>query len=298
MRRPTPEIERVWTVRDLIAWGQDYFRAKDVDSPRLTIDLLLCAVLGIKRLDLYMQHDRPLTRDELTQLRAYVTRRSQREPLQYILGQADFFGLQFDVSPAVLIPRPETEILVDRCIRWIRASDGRAMRGLDIGTGSGCIAVTIAHHCAETTWTCVDQSHNALDIAQRNALRNGVAERCTMQVLDILDTAPMGQFDVITMNPPYIAPTEVDSLDEEVRLHEPRIALTDESDGTTFYRRFAELAPEILAANGRAFLEVGYGQSTIVTQILRDTGLECRVIDDLAGIPRVVEVFHTHITSA
>ena len=297
MRRPTPEIERVWTVRDLISWGQEYFGTKGVDSPRLTIDLLLCAVLGVSRLDLYMQHDRPLTRDELKQLRGYVTRRSQREPLQYILGQADFFGLQFEVTPAVLIPRPETEILVDRCIRWVRTTGKHNARGLDVGTGSGCIPLSIAHHCVDTQWLCIDRSHDALDVAKRNATRYGLDTRCTMQLMDILDTAPMGQYDVITMNPPYIAPSEVATLDEEVREHEPRIALTDEADGTTFYRRFAELAPAILADDGRAFLEIGYGQSDVVTTIFRDKGLDCNVMNDLADIPRIIEVFHRQITS-
>ncbi len=298
MRRPTPELERVWTVRDLITWGQDYFGTKGVDSPRLTIDLLLCSVLGISRLDLYMQHDRPLTRDELAQLREYVTRRSQREPLQYILGRGDFYGLQFEVNPAVLIPRPETEILVDRCIRWIKATHTPLTRALDIGTGSGCIALAVAHHCPEPSWTCIDRSHEALDVARRNAQQLGLGERCTMQVLDILETVPPGSFDVITMNPPYIAPEEIQTLDDEVRLHEPSIALTDNADGLTFYRRFIEIAPACLGPNGRAFIELGYGQADAVSALMRKGGLETIVVDDLAGIPRVLEVFHNHITTA
>ncbi len=298
MRRPTPELERVWTVRDLITWGQEYFSTKGVDSPRLTIDLLLCSVLGISRLALYMQHDRPLTRDELTQLRGYVTRRSQREPLQYILGRGDFYGLQFEVNPAVLIPRPETEILADRCIRWITLTHAPLVRALDIGTGSGCIALTVAHHCPETSWTCVDRNRDALEVAHRNAQRLALNDRCTMQVLDILETLPPGMFDVITMNPPYISPEEVQTLDDEVRLHEPETALTDNADGLTFYRRFAELAPACLASNGRAFLELGYGQADTITSLMRASRLDTIVVDDLAGIPRVLEVFHNHITTA
>lgn len=297
MRRPTPEIERVWTVRDLISWGQEYFEKKGVDSPRLTIDLLLCAVLEISRLDLYMQHDRPLTKDELTRLRAFVTRRSQREPLQFILGFADFYGLQFQVTPAVLIPRPETEILAERCIRWISSRSDTTLRCVDIGTGSGCIALTVARHCATTSWMCVDKSHDALDVAHRNAVALGVADRCTMQNLDILEALPLGMFDVVTMNPPYIAPAEVETLEQEVRDHEPRMALTDEHDGTTFYRRFADIAHAMLASDGRAFLELGYGQADSVVEIFRDSGLECLVINDLAGIPRVIEAFHKNITS-
>jgi release factor glutamine methyltransferase len=297
MRRPTPEIERVWTIRDLITWGQEYFESKGVDSPRLTIDLLLCAVLGISRLDLYMQHDRPLTKDELKQLRGFVTRRSQREPLQYILGHADFFGLQFAVTPAVLIPRPETEILVDRCIRWITPRGELETRGLDIGTGSGCIPVTIAHHCRTSTWMCVDKSHDALDVAHSNAIRHGVDDRCTMQQMDFLEAIPLGAFDVVTMNPPYIAPEEIDTLDEEVRGHEPRMALTDEHNGETFFIRFAEVAAEILTPDGRAFLEIGFGQAERISTIFTSRGLSCHVIDDLAGIPRVLEVFRGHVTS-
>lgn len=298
MRRPTPELERVWTVRDLIVWGQEYFESKGIDSPRLTIDLLLCAVLGLSRLELYMQHDRPLTRDELKILRSFVTRRSQREPLQYILGHADFFGLQFDVSPAVLIPRPETELIVDRCIRWIRSSGAHSVNALDIGTGSGCIALSVARHCPESTWLCIDRSHDALDVAHTNARHLGVDDRCTMQQLDILTGVPPGVFDVITMNPPYIAPAEVDTLDEEVRVHEPRVALTDEFDGMTFYRRLAEIAPAILAPGGRAFLELCYGQSDDVTRMFVERGYSFRIVDDLAGIPRLLELFTDHVTSA
>lgn len=298
MRRPTPEIERVWTVRDLITWGQEYFETKGVDSPRLTIDLLLCAVLGITRLNLYMQHDRPLTKDELAHLRGYVTRRSQREPLQYILGRADFFGLQFEVSPAVLIPRPETEILVDRCVRWITSRGDMPTTGLDIGTGSGCIPITIAHRCLATTWLCIDKSHDALHVAHRNAVHHGVADRCTMQQLDFLETIPHGVFDIVTMNPPYIASEDVETLDDEVRHHEPRMALTDEKDGESFFVRFAEVASAILAPSGHAFLELGFGQAEQISAVMTRHGLSCTIIDDLAGIPRVLEVFRRDVTSA
>lgn len=146
MRRHAPDVERIWTVLDLVNWGTEYFERKRVDSPRLTIELMLCDVLGVRRLQLYTDHERPLSKEELSVLRSYVRRRAEHEPLQYILGKADFYGLSFAVDPNVLIPRPETEIIVDRAIRLLREVGGQAQRCLDVGTGSGCIPVSVAFH--------------------------------------------------------------------------------------------------------------------------------------------------------
>lgn len=283
-----PDLPAVWTVRDIVQWGREYFASKQIDEARRTIELMVCSVLSIRRLELYTDHERPLSKDELAQLRLMVQRRIKHEPLQYILGTADFFGLTFDVNPAVLIPRPETEILVDRLLRDLRADPG-PKRCLDIGTGSGIIPVTVAVNAPTTQWTCMDISESALTCAHANAVRHGVADRLMLVEGDFLETIPAGgPWDAITMNPPYIDKNDIAGLDPEVRDYEPEQALTDHSDGLTFYRRLAELIPEILAPRGRAFLEIGYGQAEAVSSIFRLAGCAVEIKTDLAGIARTV----------
>lgn len=295
MRHPAPKIERVWTVLDLVKWGSEFFERKEVDSPRLTIELMLCEVLKVRRLQLYTDHERPLTKEELSLLRSFVSRRAEREPLQYILGKADFYGLSFAVNPAVLIPRPETEILVDRAIRFLKELGGSS-RCLDIGTGSGCIPISVATHVQSSSWECVDLKEEALTVATKNAELNGVHESCTFTRLDFLTTVPEGQFDLVTMNPPYIPLTEIHELEPEVRDHEPLTSLTDDLDGLTFYRRFATIGSQILRIGGMALLEIGFDQERDVTGLFVASGFDCTVIEDLAGIPRVIKLINHRVT--
>ena len=288
MPRNIPVIDRVWTILELIRWGTEYFRDRGIDSPRLTIELMICHVLEIQRVQLYTDFERPLTKEELAELRAMVVRRKDHEPLQYILGLADFYGRGFIVTPDVLIPRPETELLVDRVIRRVKGQG--SIRCLDIGTGSGCIPVTAAVHLPDSLWVGVDVSRAALEIAGRNAERHGVADRVELHVCDILKELPAGDFDVITMNPPYLAAAEVSSLEPEVRDHEPHQALTDDADGLTFYRRLATVAPNLLRPEGAMFIEIGHGQAEQVRSIMNAAGHKTELIPDLAMIPRIVIV--------
>ncbi len=290
MRRPAPKVERVWTVLDLVQWGAEYFERKGVDSPRLTIELMLCEVLQVRRLQLYTDHERPLTSNELTSLRAFVHRRAEREPLQYILGMADFYGLTFQVNPSVLIPRPETEILVERAIRHIKEVGGSVVRCLDIGTGSGCIAVSAAVHTPLSLWECIDVSADALAVAHQNAADHSVGERLSYIQMDILEDIPKGPFDLVTMNPPYIPLIEIRELEPEVRDHEPLNALTDDLDGLTFYRRFAEIVEQLVSDKGIALIEIGHGQSTDIREVFSAKGLHSSIIDDLSGVPRVLRI--------
>ncbi len=296
MRRKNPDEEKIWTILEVVQWTTKFFQDHDVDSPRLTIELLLCHVLGVSRIYLYTDHDRPLTTEERSRLREYVRRRAEHEPLQYILGKANFYGLDVAVDPHVLIPRPETELLAERAIRWLK--DHPNALCLDIGTGSGCIPIAACLHERTSRWLGIDMSHEALDVAHRNAVAHSVQDRFEMQVLDILDTMPMGRFQLITMNPPYIPPDEIETLQPEVRLHEPHTALTDNADGLRFYRRFAEIAPDIMAPGGVALLEIGHGQKDDVGQILRDRGLSCSIVDDMAGIPRLAIVENLGVTNS
>lgn len=279
------EQGRLWTVLELIRWGSGFFQNKGIESGRLTMELLLCNVLSSTRIALYADFERPLTSVELDKLRAYVRRIAQHEPLQYVLGEASFYSLTFEVTPDVLIPRPETEFLVETAISVSK----KVHTCLDIGTGSGAIAVSIAVHAPNTQWLCIDKSSHALAVAERNAIRQNVQRQCTFQQMDILTQAPSKMFDLICMNPPYVSAHEVVQLEPVVRDYEPHIALTDDADGLTFYRRLAELSKTVLADHGILLLEIGWGQSAAVKDIFHKIG-EIAIVNDLADIPRVVKV--------
>lgn len=294
MRRTQPAIDRVWTVLDVIDWGKEYFARKDVDSPRLTIELMICHVLGIGRIKLYTDHERPLSPAELAQLRSIIERRVRQEPLQYILGEAPFYGCMLEVTADVLIPRPETELLVERIVRQGKGQNG--LRGIDIGTGSGCIAIAAAVHLPQSTWLAVDVSRAAADVARRNAERNGVADRVNVVVMDILRDLPGEKFDVLAMNPPYIPSADVPELEAVVRDYEPHIALTDDADGLTFYHRVAAVAGDILVDGGVMFWEIGFGQKDTIIDIAMVNGLTVEIVDDLSGIPRLALVGNSGVT--
>ena len=275
----------IWSVMRLIEWGTSYFRKKRVDSPRLTMELMLAHVLQLKRFDLYMQFDRPLIEDELTLLRGMIKRRAAGEPLQYILEETEFHGRIFKVRPGVLIPRPETELLVDEALRRTRS-----IRCLDVGTGSGCIAVTVALEHPETEVVAIDLSEEAIAIARENAERLG-AERIDFQQIDFFDDKGMssiGSFDLIISNPPYVSQQEVGELQVEIREHEPMIAVTDGRDGLSFYRRFALLAPNLLRKEGEIFLELGYGMATNVQRIFEKEGFDVEIYTDFDRIKRIL----------
>lgn len=282
-------LEQVWTVLDLIRWGTEYFTKREIESPRLTIELLLCHVLNTTRVKLYSGFERPLLPEELTTLRELVQRRAHHEPLQYITGSAWFYSLEFAVSPDVLIPRPETEILVHEVIKWAKKRSSAPIRGLDIGTGSGCIPISIAHHVPNSLWRGIDRSAAALDVARGNAVRHGLSDRCEWDRMDILKEVPQGAFDVVTMNPPYIPSKEVPTLDPEVRDFEPHLALTDDADGLTFYRRLLEIQAELLVPGGLLFMELGWQGADRVRTLFDGMGT-ITMINDLQDIPRIVVI--------
>ena len=286
-----PEVPQVWTVRDIIQWGKEFFTNRGVDEARRTIELMVCAVLDVKRIELYTDHDRPLTKDELAVLKSYVQRRIAHEPLQYILGRADFYGHTYHVSPAVLIPRPETELIVERVARMCSAQPDRMFSCCDIGTGSGCIPIATILHTRNTTWLGLDVSQDALVVANKNAESLGAAARFSAAHVDILTQVPGGgPWDIVTMNPPYIGTADMDELDAVVKDHEPLQALTDHADGLTFYRRAAEIFDQLVAPSGYLFLEIGFGQQHDVENIFLSRGYLTTAIADLAGIPRLIIV--------
>jgi release factor glutamine methyltransferase len=291
-------MEKTWTILDIITWGKAYFEEKQIESPRLTIELLLSFVLDKPRVYLYTAFDQPLSAQELSVLRSMVKRRGEREPLQYITGEAYFYDLRLEVSPATLIPRPETELLAEYVIKRARAqrqdsdreaeADSGEYAILDIGTGSGCLGLAIAKNLPFTTLYGIDISDDALEIAARNSAKVGVTN-VHWGKIDILRSVPRRKFDAIVANPPYIAAGDMEDLEPEVRLHEPRLALTDESnDGLQFYRRFAEIFPTSLKNNRSWFaVEIGYGQAESVQRLFTVAGFQTLIMNDLANIPRI-----------
>jgi len=275
-------MAETWSVLRLLEWTAGYFTTQGIESPRLDAELLLGDVLKLNRVGLYLHFDRPLNADELTAYRALVKRRAAREPLAYIRGHCEFWSLSLQVSPAVLIPRPDTEVLVEEALKLLP----QAGRVLDIGTGSGAIAIAIAHERPQADVAAIDISAAALKVAEANALDNGVQVHFAAGDLDRLEGGP---FDLLVSNPPYIAEKERATLMPEVGRFEPHQALFSGADGLAAIRRIVAQAPALLADNGWLLLEVGYDQAVAVRDLLAAAGLtQLFIRDDYAGIPRVV----------
>lgn len=280
---------QTWTVLSLIDWASRHLAGLGFDETRLHVELLLARVLHLKRLDLYLQFDRPLTSNELAGFKELFKRRLTHEPLQYILGETEFMGLPIGVDPTVLIPRPETELLVEKAIEELRRSPRESPEVLDIGTGSGNIAIAIAHFVPNARIVAMDVSPEALATAARNVERNAV-QNIQLVEGNILDGAPdVRSFDMICSNPPYIPHSEFATLQPEVRDFEPRIASTDEEDGLRFVRAIAAHAAGHLTARGSLLMEIGCGQTEEAGKIVSRAGFpQVEVFPDVAGIPRVL----------
>lgn len=276
--------QEIWTTLKILAWTKEFLLAKGVVNARLEAEWLLCAAMGLDRVGLYLQYDKPLNDSELAAYRSLVARRARREPLQHILGSQDFYGLDFEVNADVLIPRHDTEILVSEAIK--RHPDAGTI--LDIGTGSGCIAVSLHKHLPLAHVTATDISEAALAVARRNAEKNGAA----IEFLSGSLFTPVAgrRFDLIVSNPPYIPTADIESLDQEVRDHDPFAALNGGSDGLDIYRALIPEAVEHLNPGGWLLVEIGIGQANDVAGIFRRTGSYAGpiVVPDGGGIDRVV----------
>lgn len=277
-------MAETWTILKVLQWTTDYLAQKGVARGRLDAELLLSDTLGIDRVGLYLNYDRPLAPAELAAFRERVGRRARREPLQHILGRTEFWSLPFLVTPAVLIPRADTEVLVEEALK--RAAGPCSI--LDVGTGSGAIAVALAHELPAATVTAVDISAEALAVAAENARANGIEGRVGFHQAD-LGALPGGPYDLIVANPPYIPAEGLAELMPEVRDFEPHLALSGGVDGLDCYRRLLPSAAGCLKAGGWLLLEVGFGQAPQVLDLLRETGFDERfAARDLSGIERVV----------
>jgi release factor glutamine methyltransferase len=253
------------TVLEVIQRSGEFLAKRGIDSPRLQAELLLAHALGLPRMKLYLGFDRELTGPELDAVRGFVKRRGDREPLQHIVGSTSFCGFEIFVTPDVLVPRPETELLAARALKFLQSLGKAEATVLDFGTGSGCIAIAIAAQAPAAELHAVDLSEAALEVARRNAERHQVASRLHFHSGDGFDALPAGlRFDLIVSNPPYIARDEIDALQPEVRDHDPRLALDGGTDGLDFFRRLASEGGARLNGGGRLMVELGDGQDTAV----------------------------------
>ena len=285
--------QSVWTIAQLLTWTTDFFRERGIENPRLDAEVLLGAVLGKDRMYLYVHFDEPLEPAELAVFRSHVKERAGHVPLAYVLGTREFMGLDFRVTRDTLIPRPDTELLVQCAVDFLRArtAEGRDDLTLaDIGTGTGAIALSVLHYTEGTRADAVDISPAAAEVARENAERLGLAERIEVHVGDL--TAPLAghSYDVILSNPPYIPTADISGLMPEVRSYEPHLALDGGRDGLALYRRLATDAPALLRDGGMFAVEVGIDEARDVAALMEAHPriVRTEIHKDLGGIERVV----------
>jgi len=293
-------VERVWTSVELIRWTEAYLAGKGFDDARLNAELLLAGVLEVKRLDLYLQFERPLAAGELAEFKDRLRRRVRREPLQYIEGIAEFRGLKLAVDRRVLIPRPETEMLVGEVLSWAAARADRLLDVLDVGTGSGAIALALRQEGRFGRVVASDQSEAALAVARGNAEAASMAGQVEFVAGDLFAPLAGQTFDVIVSNPPYIADGERRTLEPEVGEWEPEAALFAGADGLDVIRRLVKEAPVMLRPGGVLVLEIGATQAGAVTRLLDGSSDFARPIvkRDLAGRDRFVMAERLPIAAA
>jgi release factor glutamine methyltransferase len=279
----------LWTIESLLRWAMDDFRARGIESPRLDAEVLLARALGTTRIQLVVDARRPLSPDELSRMREMVRRRRSREPVAYILGEREFYGRIFRVDGRVLVPRPDTETLIDVALSRTRAVS-MSLRALDLCTGSGCVAITLGRERPTSSVFAGDVSADALAVARDNALRLGAYNVAWRQGDLFASVACPSRFDLITANPPYIAASDLSTLQPDVRDHEPRIALDGGDDGLTLLRRVvAGAPPRLVLPGGVLAVEVGAGQAAAVVGLFERAGLSgIEVQRDYGRIERVV----------
>lgn len=254
MTSGTRNSQKIWRVIDLLNWGEQYFTDNSFDNPRKEIEILLQYILDCSRVDLYLRFEEQFSKTQLVKLRGWVQRRKNREPVQYITGKAGFHNLIINVTSDVLIPRPESERLVEVLLESVDTKANISI--LDIGTGSGCLALALAKELPNAKITGIDKSLKAIEIAQLNAKTLKIVNVIFSQ-LDLFENKIEGKYDVVISNPPYIPKAEIESLMLDVKAFEPLSALTDSADGLTFYHKISEISLTTVKPNGWLLLEVG-----------------------------------------
>ncbi len=275
------------TIAESLIIAANGLRGVGIDQPERESASLLMFALGRDRTFLIAHSEYELSEPESRLFNEIIDRRKKREPFQHIVGRQEFYGLDFEVSPDVLIPRHETELLIDAAIEILKEKENA--RILDIGTGSGCIVVSIIHNVPTASAVAVDISEKALSVAKQNAETNNVAGRIEFRSSDIFEAVGRQTFDVIVSNPPYIPAGDIAGLQSEVRDFDPFIALTDGGDGLSIIRRIVDDAPRFLNKNGTLLIEIGFGQVAAVGAMYDpDQWYEPEFLNDLQGIARVV----------
>jgi release factor glutamine methyltransferase len=287
-RKPTPD-----TALAYLELAAKFFAGRGIASARLDAELLLAEVLATDRVGVYLRFDRPLGRGEVDAYRALIKRRGDGDPVAHLTGRREFWSRSLVVTPDVLVPRPETELVVERGLACIDVAD-RALRILDLGTGSGAIAIALASELPNAAITAVDVSPAAAAVAERNAVAHGVEARVRVLVSDwTAALAPEDRFDLVVSNPPYIPSADLPSLPAEVR-REPMLALDGGEDGLAAYRRIVEEAARVLEPDGTLVCEIGVGQAAAVADLFVAAGFaDVGCFADLAGIERVIEGTYT-----
>ena len=292
-------MKQVKTIAKSLRWAEGYLAQRGVPSPYVDAEYILAHILGCQRQDLLIYPDRVVKEDEAAQFNACIERRGRREPLQYITGEVEFRGLLFKVNKDVLIPRPETELLVDEVVKSVTKKDATI---LDLCTGSGCIAVCIAREIIDSKVYAVDISEGALAAARENAARHGVGERITFLSGDLFGAISSlnlkGMIDVIVSNPPYVSSEEMQELQHEIRDFEPASALYGGKDGLDFYRRIIHDSPYYLAAGGYILMEMGYGQAGRIKELIESENkfINIEITKDMAGIGRTISARYALIS--
>lgn len=295
MQNNLPVDEASWTILKLLSWTTGYFSSRGIEHPRADAEILLAYTLGLRRIDLYVQYDKPLTRPELTRFRESIQRRVRREPVAYITGEKEFWSLGLKVSPAVLIPRPETECLVEAALSVLSANTGKdSRRILELGTGSGAVILALAMERPEDILYATDRSGKVLVAAQDNAERHGVSGRISFLCGDWF--APIdrrvNRFDLILSNPPYIRRKEIPNLQPEIFRFEPHTALDGGPDGVDSLGHIIAAAPPYLRSGGCLLLEIGHDQRPLLERAIEQTGgyQEPVFIKDYSGHDRVLRL--------
>lgn len=294
----TTSLPSVWTLASLLSWCTRYFQDKALESPRLDAELLLAHSLGLRRLDLYLKFDQPLKPQELANFKTLLKRRVAHEPVAYIIGKKEFWSRDFEVTRDVLIPRPDTETLIECVLDPLKRRRGEPpcspvnFSGFEIGVGSGIIAVTLLAECPNLHMTALDISEAAIAVAQKNAQRHGVSDRLQLINADFLipnsELQTPNIFDFIVSNPPYIPSHEIENLPASVKDFEPRMALNGGMDGLDFFRALVSFSQDHLKPDGFLAVEIAENQGESVVEIFRDAGFTTHLKKDHAGLDRVV----------
>jgi release factor glutamine methyltransferase len=304
---------QTWTIQKLLNWVTEHLTDKGIDSPRLSAELLLSHVVGLKRIELYTQFDNPVAKQQLDRLHDLVKRAGQNEPIPYLVGKTEFYSLELNVTPDCMIPRPETELLVERAIEFLRTRSGRnstmgntLQKGsisngartatqfvCDLCTGSGCIAVAIAKNFPDARIIATDICDAALAVAAGNVEKHQLGDQITLLCGDLFDPImpqlDVNEFDLIVCNPPYVSTAEYEKLDRNVKDYEPKVALFAGVDGLDIYRRVIEKADRFLKPNAALMLEIGYAQGPAIKKLLEQTSAfaEIRIEKDLHNNDRI-----------